>query len=205
MAGAVTLALCLPYLLDDPILFLKRLSVPQITKPANGSTWLVALKHLGVDDVQLVAQWSTRLIPFVMLILPFFIRADKWVGMALSYTIFILMVKNVHEHYLMWSTVTLLLVYIRHRRILCLGASLMGTLTMILSSDRGQFVSSMTLHEYGVVLGLVCLAAALDLIVAYWGPSLPFRKRALPNDVFDTSRLIEPDASQGTPTRGDMP
>ena len=54
MAGVVTLALCLPYLLDDPILFLKRLSVPQITKPANGSTWLVALKHLGVDDVQLV-------------------------------------------------------------------------------------------------------------------------------------------------------
>ena len=81
----------------------------------------------------------------------------------------------------------------------------MGTLTMILSSDRGQFVSSMTLHEYGVVLGLVYLAAALDLMVAYWGPSLPFRKRDLPNDVFDTSRLIEADASQGTPTRGDMP
>ena len=62
-------------------------SVPQITKPATGSTWLVALKHLGVDDVQLVAQWSTRLIPFVMLILPFFIRADKWVVMALPQSI----------------------------------------------------------------------------------------------------------------------
>ena len=134
LAGGVTLLACLPYLMDDPVLFLRRLAVPQVTKDASGATWVVTLHYLGVDNVHLLGKWLTGLMPFVILILPLLVRADKWVGVALSYLVFIIMVKNVHEHYIMWSVIPLLVVYIRHRRLLSLGAALFGILTMILKA-----------------------------------------------------------------------
>ena len=117
-------------------------------------TWVFSLHYLGFD-VESIAKVLTRSIPLVVLVLPLLVTADKWVGVTLSYLTFILLVKNVHEHYIMWSTIPLIITYLKHRRVLCLGAALFGILSMTQQSDRGVYIAGSTVHMYSVVLGLV--------------------------------------------------
>ena len=88
-----------------------------------------------------------------------------------------------HEHYVMWSTIPLLVSYIHHRRIMVLGAALMGITGMVVSNDAHTAVRGTEKALFAIALASVYFGAALDIVVHNWCPRLPFRKEEDdPND-----------------------
>lgn len=158
-AGGVTLLLCAPYLLDDPKLFMERIMLAQYQKAPTGISWMHSLRGSGV---------SSRVLTLVffglLLTLPVLIRPNRWVGVALTYSLFVTFAKSLHEHYILWSTGALLIVAMGYRRLLPMLAFGVGTIGMVLENEGYHWLDARLKLEWGIVTAVVYLLAVIDMI-----------------------------------------
>jgi hypothetical protein len=130
-AGVVTLLLCAPYLLDDPKLFLERLVMPQVGKGTGGLAWLRNLAALGFSEADVAQIYRYLMLGYfaMLLVLPWVTRPDPWMAVAISFCLFLVCGKNVHEHYILWSLPPLLMTYVRTQNTLVGVGLLVGMLS----------------------------------------------------------------------------
>jgi hypothetical protein len=169
LAGAVTLLLCSPYLLDDPKLFLERLTMPQLTKETGGVSWMINLSQWGIKDEQGVSRIVTLGYMAALCVLPWFVRLDVWRSGALAFGLFVAATKNVYEHYIMWSMPFMIVLAFTGRSIVALIAFALGTLTMTLRTERMIFLESDIAYDWSVLLGATFFATCVTLIATSHG------------------------------------
>jgi hypothetical protein len=130
-AGVVTLLLCSPYLIDDPKLFFERLVFPQFDKKTDGLAWLRILESFDVlrTDIAEMYRYVMPVFFVSLLVLPWVARPDPWMAVAITYSLFLICAKNVHEHYILWSIPPLLMSYMRTQKLVIGVAMLVGMLS----------------------------------------------------------------------------
>jgi hypothetical protein len=169
LAGAVTLLLCAPYLLDDPRLFFERLTVPQLSKAAGGVSWLINLERWGVEDELGVSKLITLGYMLTLCLLPLVAHLGPWRGGAVAFGLFVCSTKNVYEHYIMWSIPFMVLVVFLERSTIALIAFALGTLTMTLRTERITFLESDIAYEWAMLIGGTFFVTCVYLILTSGG------------------------------------
>jgi len=166
VAAAVTLLLCAPYLLDDPVFFLKRLTLPQIEKGITGLVWLENLTWLGWTPEAIAATSRVLTIGFMisLCVLPWFTRPDVWGTIAITFALFVVCAKNVHEHYILWSIPAMLITYATTQRVTILIAIMVATLSMAFHHEGQREIGNDIAVIWSALLALSYAIAAAQMI-----------------------------------------
>lgn len=164
-AGLVTLVLCSPYLLDDPKLFIQRLTMPQLEKGARGFSWLINLEHWDWANAGLVSTAVTLGYMVALCILPIFVRVNVWLAGALTYGLFVFGGKAVHEHYILWSLPFMLIIAFLERSVVALIAFMFAALSMALNTEREAFLVDDMLRRWAFMFGMLFLGACVYLLI----------------------------------------
>lgn len=176
VAGAVTIALCAPYLFDDPVLFFSRLTMPQLEKAAGGVSWMINLKALGLAD-SLLPKVITLGYMLTLCLVPLVYRLKPLTAAALTYGLFVLAGSNVHEQYLSWAMPFMLAVAFLERSVSAYAAFLLGTLTMALKTEAGQVIPPDVLGRWAAVLAVAFAVACLTMLLREpWQVPGPLRR-----------------------------
>lgn len=166
IAAAVTLLLCAPYLLDDPVLFLQRLTLPQLEKGVTGLVWIENLYALGWSPERVAALGRVLTVGFMVSViaLPFITRPDAFGMVAITFALFVVCAKNVHEHYILWSIPAMLITYVTTRRLSILIAILIATLSMAFHHEGQREIGNDIGVTWSALLALSYAIAAAQMI-----------------------------------------
>ncbi len=166
LAAAVTLLLCAPYLLDDPALFLQRLTLPQLEKGVTGLAWIENLNALGwpPEVVANIGRVLTVGFMLALLALPFVTRPDAFGTVAITFALFVVCAKNVHEHYILWSIPAMLITYATTQRLSILIAILIATLSMAFHHEGQHEIANDVAVAWSALLALSYAVAAAQMI-----------------------------------------
>lgn len=166
IAGVVTLVLCAPYLLDDPALFLQRLTLPQLEKGVTGLAWIENLNALGwpPEVVATIGRVLTVGFMLALIVLPFVTRPDAFGTVAITFALFVVCAKNVHEHYILWSIPAMLITYATSHRLSILIAVLIATLSMAFHHEGQMEIGEDVAVTWSALLALSYAIAAAHMI-----------------------------------------